>query len=76
MNLTQAVRKANLKKWKAQGPAIVQRPLRRIHEAHPDTKNAHGVAVSEDPIFTEARRAAARGDGGSVKLLAHQLLRA
>jgi hypothetical protein len=70
MNLTQAVRKANLKKWKAQKPARIDSPLRAIHAHYPDLRNEKGEIVAEHATYTEARRAAARGDGSTVKRIA------
>lgn len=69
MNLTQAVRKENLKKWKSTPPAAFLSPLKAIHEAHPDIRYPGGRS-REQPKYTEARRAAARGDGATVKRIA------
>ncbi len=72
MNLTQAHRKANLKKWKATPAAVVASPLKAIHEAHPDIRLVGGGS-REQRQYTEARRAAARGDGAAVKRMAAAL---
>lgn len=61
-NLTKAKRAETLKKWKAQGPALIQRPLKHIHAVFPDART--------QAFYTEARRAAARGNGGRVRKLA------
>ena len=69
MNLTRTVRKANLKKWKATPPAAFSSPLKAIHAAYPDIRLVGGGS-REHAKYTEARRAAARGDGASVKRMA------
>lgn len=72
MNLTRAVRKANLKKWKATPPAAFASPLKAIHAAYPDER-LPGGGSRERFQYTEARRAAALGDGATVKRMAAQL---
>jgi len=69
MNLTQPVRKANLKRWKAQGPAVIQSPLKALHARFPDLQNEKGEYGGENPFYSAARRAAQRGDGVRVKQL-------
>lgn len=70
MNLTKNNRAANIKTWKATAPAVHRSPLRMIHKHRPDIRNPDGHLIGEDPIYTEARRAAARGDGATVKRIA------
>jgi len=67
-NLTKAKRAETLKKWKAQGPALIQRPLKHIHAVFPDARTQ--TETTEQAFYTEARRAAARGNGGRVRKLA------
>ena len=68
MNLTQSARKANLKRWKAQKPAVIGSPLKVIHERFPDRKL--GGRTVMHPIYATAFHAANRGDGVTVKKLA------
>lgn len=73
MNLRKESRKANLAKWKATPPAIVAKPLKRIHAEHPDRKSASGVRIGYAPEFLPALHAAQNGDGLTVKRIASLL---
>lgn len=73
MNLKQSARKANLKKWKATGPAIIQSPLKQIHARYPDERDPVSKALSEHPIYAKARRMANAGNGSAVKAIARTL---
>ena len=61
-----------IKKWKATRPAVIKSPLKAIHAAHPDIRLVGGGS-REQWQYTEARRAAARGDGVAVKRMAAAL---
>jgi len=63
MNLRKEVRKANLAKWQAQGPGIIERPLRLL--------KAHAPVF----IYREAKRRADDGRGRSVTCMARDVLR-
>lgn len=52
-------------------PIIIQRPLRHIHERHPDMKDAQGNFAGYAWRYAEAMNAAKEGDGASVRRLAH-----
>lgn len=69
MNLRQDARVKNLKRWKAQSPALTVSPLKAIHNAFPDERLPGGGSI-EHKTYTKARRAAARGDGAAVKAIA------
>lgn len=73
MNLTQAVRKVNLKRWKAQGPAVIDSPLRAIHAAYPDLRGEKGNTAGKHPTYAKAYYAARKGDGATVKQMARAL---
>lgn len=76
MNLRKEARKANLAKWTAQGPAVIQRPLQLIQRRTSiAVSNRDGtVSYKESPIGCSARIAAAHGDGLRVKALARSVL--
>lgn len=74
MNLRQDARKATLKKWKATPPAVIAKPLKRLHTEHPDRKHPVTRArIGYAPSFLPALHAAQRGDGLTVKRLAAAL---
>jgi len=75
MNLRHEVRKANLAKWKAQGPALIARPLKVIHNECPDVRKPDGTFDRLDPTYAAALTAANRGRGHVVKAMARNLVR-
>ena len=75
MNLTHDKRKANLAKWKAQGPGLIQRPLRKIQARTAIKTVKDGVVqFEESEVGREARHAANRGDGAYVSMLMRQVM--
>ena len=71
MNLTKKVREANLKRWKAQGPAVIDSPLKALYEKYLDMKGHNDLVMRI--ACAEARCAAQRGDGVAVKAAARVL---
>lgn len=77
MNLRREARAKTLAKWQAQGPAIIERPLRLVAHACEPTFDANGnLADPGDPwLLRQAIDAARRGDGILVKDIARVVLR-
>lgn len=73
MNLTKPVRKVNLKRWKAQGPAVIDSPLQAIHNAYPDLRDEKGNPAGKHPMYAKAYHASRKGDGSTVKQMARAL---
>ena len=73
MNLRKDKRKANLAKWRNQGPAIIERPLQLIATLL-DTRKPTGERIM-NPITKAAYFSANRGDGARVRMVARQVLR-
>jgi len=73
MNLRKEARKANLAKWRAQSPAVIQRPLRFVRE-RTAMKDDKGNIIDYLPIGMAAIHAARRGDGCTVNIIARELL--
>ena len=71
MNLTQSARKANLKRWKAQKPAVIDSPLKAIHDRYPDQRVLD--ETTHHFMYARALNAAKRGDGITVKQMARAL---
>lgn len=77
MNLRREARAKTLAKWREQGPAIIERPLRLVAHACEPTFNAEGRLTDPgDPrLLRHAIYAARRGDGILVKGIARVVLR-
>ena len=75
MNLRKEVRKANLAKWLAQGPGIIERPLRLMLSMFPDMRNTDGSPAGRSDVYMHAKSYAAVGDGLSLTRLARDVLR-
>ena len=73
MNLRKESRAANLKKWKAQGPAIIQRPAKLI-AALLDGKDIKGDRIVH-PDTALAYNLAMNGDGARVNAIARATLK-
>lgn len=56
--------------WKRRGPLVIVRPLRHIHERHPDLKDMQGNFAGYAPRYEDALDAAQHGDGATVRRLA------
>jgi len=76
MNLRKEVRKANLAKWQAQGPGIIERPLRLMLSMFPDMRNTDGSPAGHSRIYSHAKSYAAAGDGLSLTRLARAAMNA
>ena len=68
MNLRANVRKANLKKWMAQGPAVIERPVRLI------TRRLDRSSIPDKNFMEAAYFAANRGNGALVREMARKVL--
>jgi len=70
MNLRKEVRKANLAKWQAQGPGIIERPLKLMRSMFPDLRKTDGSFAGHSDVYMHAKSYAAVGDGLSLTSLA------
>ena len=76
MNLRKEVRKANLAKWQAQGPGIIERPLKLMLSMFPDLRNTDGSLAGHSAVYMHALRFAKAGNGAAVTQLARAAMNA